>query len=49
LFAGYAFLADGKMLFGLSIGKGETMVPFLIGAVLLVAGTNLFRGISGTK
>jgi threonine/homoserine/homoserine lactone efflux protein len=43
LFACYAFLADGRMLVGLSVGKAEALAPFLIGALFLGAGVAMFR------
>jgi uncharacterized membrane protein len=49
LFAAYAFLADGRMLLGLSIGKIESLVPLLIGSIFLFAGVGLFKGVSGIK
>lgn len=41
LFACVAFLSDDKPVLGLSVTKWESLVPFLVGAVFLLAGVNL--------
>lgn len=41
LFACVAFLSDDKPVLGLSVTKWESLVPFLVGTVFLLAGVNL--------
>lgn len=43
LFALIAFLSDGKPVLGLSVSKGESIVPFIVGIIFLVTGVNLVR------
>ncbi len=43
LFALVAFLSDGKPVLGLSINKGESAAPFVVGMIFLVTGVNLVR------
>ena len=43
LFALVAFLSDNKPVLGLSISKGESIAPFIIGMIFLVTGVSLVR------
>ncbi len=43
LFALIAFLSDGKPVLGLSVNKGESAAPFIVGMIFLVTGVNLVR------
>ena len=43
LFALVAFLSDNKPVMGLSVSKGESIVPFIVGIIFLVTGVNLVR------
>ena len=43
LFALVAFLSDGRPVLGLSMTKGESAAPFIVGMIFLVMGVNLVR------
>lgn len=43
LYACVAFLSDGKSVLGLSVTKGESAAPFIVGLIFLMTGVNLVR------
>ncbi len=43
LFACVAFLKDGKPVLGLSVTKGESVVPFIVGMIFFLSGVSLVR------
>lgn len=43
LFACVAFLSDGKPTLGMSITKGESVAPFIIGMIFFLSGVSLVR------
>ncbi|MES2732928.1 MAG: hypothetical protein V4714_14335 [Bacteroidota bacterium] len=46
LYACVAFLSDGKVVWGMSVNKTESIVPFVVGLVFFVSGVNLIKGTS---
>ncbi|QHV93608.1 MULTISPECIES: hypothetical protein [Spirosoma] len=43
LFALIAFLSNNKPVLGLSVSKGESAAPFIVGMIFLITGVNLVR------
>jgi len=43
LFALIAFLSDNKPVLGLTVSKGESAAPFIVGMIFLITGVNLVR------
>ncbi|KAB7732423.1 hypothetical protein F5984_00195 [Rudanella paleaurantiibacter] len=43
LFACVAFLSDGKPVLGMSISKGESAAPFIVGMIFFLSGVSLVR------
>lgn len=46
LYACAAFLSDGREILGFSVGKGEAIVPFMVGIVFLLSGISLIKSTS---
>jgi hypothetical protein len=43
LFALIAFLSNNKPVLGLTVSKGESAAPFIVGMIFLITGVNLVR------
>jgi hypothetical protein len=43
LFACVAFLSDGRPTLGLSVTKGESAAPFIVGMIFFLSGVSLVR------
>jgi len=43
LFALIAFLSNKKPILGLTVSKGESAAPFIVGMIFLITGVNLVR------
>ena len=43
LYASVAFLSEGRVILGLSVSKGESIVPFVVGLVFFGAGISLLK------
>ncbi len=43
----FAYLNDGGKLFGVEMGKMETVVPFLLGIFFFFSGVSLLKSSSG--
>ncbi len=43
LYASVAFLSGGRMILGLSVSKGESIVPFVVGLIFFGAGISLIK------
>jgi hypothetical protein len=49
LYACAAFLSDGKTIMGLSVTKGESAVPFILGLIFFAAGISLINNTPSSR